>query len=125
LSHPQTSWEILAGQHWAIVGPNGSGKTTLLSLITGDHPQAYANEIYLFGKRRGSGESIWDVKARIGMISSEFQARYRNEIMTYEVVATGLFDSVGLYRKLTTQQYQRVHRWIQFFRLSLCDPLSG
>jgi molybdate transport system ATP-binding protein len=124
LSHPQTSWEILTGQYGAIVGPNGSGKTTLLSLTAGDHPQAYANEIYLFGKRRGSGESIWDIKARIGVISSEFQARYRNEIMTYDVVASGLFDSVGLYRKLTTQQHQRVHRWIQFFRLSLCDPLS-
>lgn len=111
------NWMLKRGENWAIVGPNGSGKTTLLSLIAGDHPQAYANEIYLFGKRRGSGESIWDVKARIGMISSEFQARYRNEIMTYDVVASGLFDSVGLYRKLTTQQHQRVHRWIQFFGL--------
>ncbi len=56
------SWRVNPGEHWQIVGPNGAGKSTLLSLITGDHPQGYSNDLTLFGRRRGSGETIWDIK---------------------------------------------------------------
>ena len=65
------------GQRWALVGRNGTGKTTLFSLIFADHPQAYAQEIYLFGRRRGSGESIWDIKRRINYLGPE-QISYLN-----------------------------------------------
>lgn len=57
------SWQVNPGEHWQIVGPNGAGKSTLLSLITGDHPQGYSNDLTLFGRRRGSGETIWDIKS--------------------------------------------------------------
>ncbi len=106
------SWTIRTGQNWVILGPNGSGKTTLLNLITADNLQAYANEIYLFGKRRGSGESIWDIKQRIGMMSSEFQIRYRKPISAFEVVLSGFFDSVGLYRTATPAQKQTADQWM-------------
>ena len=56
------SWTVNPGEHWQIVGPNGAGKSTLLSLVTGDHPQGYSNDLTLFGRRRGSGETIWDIK---------------------------------------------------------------
>ncbi len=62
----QLSWQVNPGEHWQIVGPNGAGKSTLLSLITGDHPQGYSNDLTLFGRRRGSGETIWDIKRHIG-----------------------------------------------------------
>ena len=65
------NWEVFQGEKWALLGANGSGKSTLISLLTGDNPQAYQNELYLFGKRRGSGESIWDIKRRIGYVSPE------------------------------------------------------
>ncbi len=65
------NWEVKKGECWSISGPNGAGKSTLLSLVTADNPQAYANELYLFDKRRGSGESIWDIKRRIGFVSPE------------------------------------------------------
>ncbi len=71
------NWTFSEGENWAVRGPNGSGKSTLVKLITGDHPQAYANHIRLFGRRRGSGESIWEIKKHIGLISSELQIRYR------------------------------------------------
>jgi len=61
------NWSVNQGENWKIVGPNGAGKSTLLSLISGDNLQAYANQIYLFGKRRGTGESVWDIKQRIGL----------------------------------------------------------
>ncbi|MEI7639191.1 MAG: ATP-binding cassette domain-containing protein [Syntrophus sp. (in: bacteria)] len=111
-------WTVKRGENWAVVGPNGSGKSTLLSLITADNPQAYANEIYLFGQRRGTGESIWEIKRYIGMISSELQIRYKRDIKAYDVTASGLFDSVGLYRRLTSEQKRHVSQWLNFFGIA-------
>ncbi len=111
------SWTLNSGENWAIVGPNGSGKTTLLSLIAGDNPQAYSNQIYLFGKRRGSGESIWEIKQKIGLISSEFQIRYRIAITTFEVVLSGFFDSVGLYRHASPTQREIARQWMSLLRI--------
>jgi molybdate transport system ATP-binding protein len=111
-------WTVRRGENWAVVGPNGSGKSTLLSLVTADNPQAYANEIYLFGRRRGTGESLWEIKRRIGMVSTELQARYRRDITAYDVTASGLFDSIGLYRRLTATQTEQVERWLGFFGIA-------
>jgi molybdate transport system ATP-binding protein len=107
------NWTINSGENWVVSGPNGCGKTTLLDLITADNPQAYANEIYLFGKRRGSGESIWDIKQRTGVVSSEFQIRYRKPISAFEVVVSGFFDSVGLYRTHTSEQKEIAEKWME------------
>lgn len=65
------SWTIRRGERWALTGRNGSGKTTLFSLMYADHPMAYSQPVYLFGKRRGSGESIWDIKRRISYLGPE------------------------------------------------------
>lgn len=106
----RVSWRMLAGQHWAIAGPNGAGKTTLLALISGDHLQAYANEIHLFGRRRGSGESIWDIKKKIGLVTPHFHAGYQKRLTALEVVCSGFFDSVGLYRRCSRAQRERARR---------------
>ncbi len=108
----KVNWTMRTGQNWVILGPNGSGKTTLLNLITADNLQAYANEINLFGKRRGSGESIWDIKERIGMMSAEFQIRYRKPLSAFEVVLSGFFDSVGLFRNASPAQKQTAAQWM-------------
>jgi len=106
------NWTFCEGENWAVLGPNGSGKSTLVKLITGDHPQAYANHIRLFGRRRGSGESIWEIKKHIGIISSELQIRYRKGIRVIEVVRSGFFDSVGLYRSCSGTQADLADRWL-------------
>jgi molybdate transport system ATP-binding protein len=105
-------WTVRRGENWAVLGPNGSGKTTLLSLITGDNLQAYANEIRLFGVLKGTGESLWDIREKIGVVSSELQVRYRRGITARDVVASGLFDSIGLFRRLSPENRRVVEDWM-------------
>jgi len=113
------NWIVQQGENWAVLGPNGAGKTTLLRLISGDHPQAYANEIRLFGKLRGSGESIWEIKQHIGIVSSEFQIHYRKSVTALDAVISGFFDSVGLYRK--SDSWQRKTALQQMRQLGMED----
>jgi molybdate transport system ATP-binding protein len=88
------TWTVRAGERWAAVGPNGSGKTTLLSLLCGDHPQAYSNDVRLFGRRRGTGESVWDVKRQVGLVSPEFHLYFTEPLTADRAAATGFFDAV-------------------------------
>ncbi|MDF1593111.1 MAG: molybdate ABC transporter ATP-binding protein ModF [Desulfobacterales bacterium] len=106
-------WTMNEGENWAILGPNGSGKSTLLNLILGDNLQSYANEIYLFGSRKGSGETVWDIKKKIGIVSSGLQIHYRKRIKVYDVVLSGFFDSIGLYRHAALEQYAAARRWLE------------
>ncbi len=105
------SWRVAPGENWAVCGPNGAGKSTLLQMVCGEHPQAYANDIELFGKRRGSGETIWDIKRPIGMVSNALQIRYRQALDGLAVVLSGYFDSVGLYRRANAAQIATARRW--------------
>lgn len=98
------NWKVNTGEHWAIIGHNGAGKTTLLSLIMGDNPQSYAQGIKIFGKERGTGESVWEIKQRIGWVAPELQNYFSSGLNCLEVVCSGHFDSIGLYQKCTVEQ---------------------
>lgn len=111
------NWEVRKGEKWSLSGPNGAGKSTLLSLITGDNPQAYANEIYLFDRRRGSGESIWDIKQKIGYVSPELHLYFDATATVFQAVASGLFDTIGLFRRLNALQEEQVWQWIDMLQL--------
>ncbi|KLV62847.1 molybdate ABC transporter ATP-binding protein ModF [Citrobacter murliniae] len=106
------SWQVKPGEHWQIVGPNGAGKSTLLSLITGDHPQGYSNDLTLFGRRRGSGETIWDIKKHIGYVSSSLHLDYRVSTTVRNVILSGFFDSIGIYQAVSDRQHKLAQRWL-------------
>lgn len=108
-------WEIKNGEKWALFGPNGAGKSTLLSLVYADNPQSYANTLYLFDRKRGSGESIWDIKKRIGYVSPEMHLYYKENVPTLNIVGSGFFDSIGLFRKCNAEQETVALEWMKVF----------
>lgn len=106
-------WTVRCGERWALTGPNGSGKSLLLSMICGDHPQAYANRITLFDRRRGSGESIWEIKDRIGYVCPEMQLYFRSPLPVADIVAQGLRSALNRYAKITDEERLEALTWLK------------
>jgi molybdate transport system ATP-binding protein len=109
------NWTVKAGDKWALTGPNGSGKTTLLSLINGDNPQAFAQKITLFDHRKGSGESIWDIKKRIGFVSPELHLYFRQDMKAENVAATGYQDTLYLNRPISAANQEHLQAFFTYY----------
>ena len=107
------NWDVRPGDFWQLAGPNGSGKTTLLSLITGDNPKAYGQDLFLFGYQKGSGESVWDIKEEIGYFTPAMTDRFRGYHTLEHMLISGLVDSIGLYVQPTEQQQLLAKEWLQ------------
>jgi molybdate transport system ATP-binding protein len=110
-------WKINQGEFWQLIGPNGSGKSTLLSMITGDNPKAYNQHLTLFGKKRGTGETVWEIKAKIGYVNALMTHYFERRDTVENMVIAGLFDSIGLYTKPTESQTQLAHEWLKVIGL--------
>ena len=108
-------WVVRRGEKWALSGENGCGKSTLLSIICADNPQSYACDVSLFGHKRGSGESIWDIKKHIGYVSPEMHRAYLKNLPAIDIVASGLHDSIGLYVKPKPGQREVCQQWMDTF----------
>jgi molybdate transport system ATP-binding protein len=108
-------WVVRKGEKWALTGDNGSGKSTLLSLICADNPQSYACDISLFGRKRGTGESIWEIKKHIGYVSPEIHRAYLKNMPSIDIVASGLHDSVGLYVRPKPEKRGVCEHWMEVF----------
>jgi len=115
---------VMPGQHTLIEGPNGSGKSTLIELFTGDHPQAYSNDLHLFGRRRGSGETVWDIKQNVGIVSARLHRDYRVESSVEDVLVSGLFDSIGVYREREPSEQARALAWLDWLELRVKPSAS-
>jgi molybdate transport system ATP-binding protein len=108
----EVNWVLTRDTHCCVSGPNGCGKTTLLSLITGDNHKAYGQDITLFGIRRGSGESVWDIKQKYGQLDTQLHLNYVRGMRVVEVVVSGFFDTVGLYDDWGDQQRDSADQWL-------------
>jgi molybdate transport system ATP-binding protein len=106
------NWTIKKGEFWQLIGPNGSGKSTLLSMITGDNHKGYGQELYLFGQRKGTGESVWDIKKRIGYYTPSMTDKFSGLHSCLNMVISGMNDSVGLYLRATENQKALAKEWL-------------
>lgn len=122
------NWEIKPGERWLLQGPNGAGKTTLLSLISADNPQGYSNDLVLFDRKRGSGESIWDIKAKIGFVSPELHLYFirrrglynaaastqvsSSSMKCLDVVLSGFKDEVGFSTTDSHMEVETAQKWL-------------
>lgn len=111
----ELDWTVKCGEKWALSGENGAGKSTLLSLVCADNPQSYACDISLFGRKRGSGESIWEIKKHIGYVSPEMHRAYLKNLPAIDIVASGLHDSIGLYKKPRLEDRDTCLWWMDIF----------
>lgn len=118
------NWQIEQGQHWQVRGPNGCGKSTLLGLILGDHPQCYSNDVTVLGMKRGSGETIWDVKRHIGVVSSALHLQYRVNCTALEVLISGFYDSIGLYQQPSKKEILYAREWLQLLEMSQFEKVG-
>lgn len=111
------SWDIKSGEFWQLLGANGSGKSTILSMIYGDNPKAYGQDITLFGVKKGSGESVWDIKRKIGYFSSEMLRGFKRLDSIGNMIVSGFFDSVGLYKEPTNEQIKISEEWLHVLNM--------
>ncbi|EGF59130.1 ATP-binding cassette domain-containing protein [Bacteroides fluxus] len=114
----ELDWTVMRGEKWALSGENGAGKSTLLSLVCADNPQSYACDISLFGRKRGTGESIWEIKKHIGYVSPEMHRAYLKNLPAIEIVASGLHDSIGLYKRPREEQLAVCEWWMDVFGIA-------
>lgn len=107
------SWTIKRGAFWQLIGKNGSGKTTLISMITGENPKGYGQELYLFGQKKGSGESIWDIKRKIGYFTPAMTDKFTGYHSVENMIISGLNDSIGLYIRPSEAQQRLAKEWLE------------
>jgi molybdate transport system ATP-binding protein len=111
------NWQINKGEYWQLKGPNGSGKTTLLSMINGDNTKAYRQNITLFGYKKGTGESVWDIKKHIGYFSQAIMRFFERYDSAENMIAGGMADTIGLYQKPSDGVMQLANEWLQVLGL--------
>jgi molybdate transport system ATP-binding protein len=107
------NWTINAGEFWQLAGPNGAGKSTILSLITGDNPKGYGQQLFLFGIKKGNGEAVWDIKKYIGYLTPTMTQFFPRLDSVEKMVLSGFFDSIGLYRVPNETQVKTAGAWLQ------------
>jgi molybdate transport system ATP-binding protein len=112
------SWTVKQGEFWQLIGPNGSGKSTILSLITGDNPKGFGQNLFLFGRKKGTGESVWEIKKQIGIFATSMTDLFQKGHTLEQMILSGFFDQIGLYTEPTTHQKNIVTQWLEVIEMT-------
>ncbi|WP_103190639.1 ABC transporter ATP-binding protein [Formosa algae] len=112
------TWSITQGEFWELKGANGTGKSTLVTMMIGDNPKAYGQDVYLFGKKRGSGETVWDIKRNIGYFTPSMMHLFKGQHSALNMVISGLKDSIGLYITPTDLEVNLAKQWLELIGLN-------
>ncbi len=112
------NWQINSNEFWQLIGPNGSGKTTILSMIIGDNPKAFGQNIIIFGNKKGSGESVWDLKKNIGYFTPSMTNLFARGTSLEHMIVSGIFDSIGLYNVPSERHMRLANEWLKLLEMS-------
>ena len=116
-------WSLVPGEHWVVAGRNGAGKSSFLKLLAADlHPAS--GSVTRFGLPEPF--SIWELRARLGVVSWESQAEYPPETTVRDVLVSGFFGSFGLYDQPSPEMLARAASWLDRLELTpLADRAMG
>ncbi|MDX8339872.1 ATP-binding cassette domain-containing protein [Draconibacterium sp. IB214405] len=118
------NWTINAGEFWQLKGPNGSGKTTILTMINGDNPKAFGQNIELFGRQKGTGESVWEIKKKIGYFTPSMMELFKRRHTAEQMVISGFHDSIGLYHRPSEIQTHVANEWLKVLGIEAKSKLA-
>ncbi|MFM7754306.1 MAG: ABC transporter ATP-binding protein [Cyanobium sp.] len=121
------SLSLHRGEHTVVLGPNGSGKSSLVKLLSRElYPVVKAGSwLKIFGS---TSVNLWELRRRIGLVSSDLQRLYPPHVHAADVVLSGLFGSIGIGRsqQATAAQRQRVAALLEQLQLTaLADRPFG
>ena len=105
------NWTWRNGEHWRVHGSNGGGKSTFLKLIAGDLWPAFGGTIERFDNAQF--DDVWQMKGRIGLVSPELQERYADHFRGWQVVASGLFSTIGVLPDLSAMRREKVEQTLR------------
>lgn len=99
------SWQVEAGQHWAILGANGSGKTSLLSALTG-YLTPTGGEVELLSERYG--QSDWrELRKKVGLVSSSIRQMIPDDETALETIISGRYAMIDFWGEITPADRRR------------------
>ena len=110
------SWTVDGTERWVILGPNGAGKTTMLQIAAAlIHPSS--GKAKLLDDRLGAVD-VFDLRPRIGFVSSAMSRRLPGNETVLNVVMTAAYSVTGRWN----EEYEdvdiaRAHRVLDEWKL--------